>query len=378
LFGGIFSGGYTDVIAIRWRLQNFIKIAFSGIACERKNEVIKERQGGVSMPQHAGKLFDSRSQTGAGVYDGLSALMAAKWNFDFLWVSSFCCSAAVGLPDVGIIGVEEMLSTVRTVRRCTALPIVVDLDSGYGDAIKVYSVVEAMAGAGAAALCIEDNPLSKRCSLYGGYDRTLVTIEEHVTRVRAALEAVRNNGSDCKIIARTEALVAGLGIEEALRRTKAYADAGADAIFIQSLDATGDEVLTFAREWKRRTPIFIAPTRMPDIDKQQFFDAGISHFIFANHGLRAAYAAMDRVFGILSGAASSGVIEKEIAKVTEVGTLVGAQKIQDLEALLGIGNKSKIPHIVETSNFVHSKHPGLTSTFKVDRKAGTGCGLGKK
>jgi len=309
----------------------------------------KEKRDDVSGFRHAGNLFNGRSQVGAGVYDGLSALTAAKWNFDFLWVSSFCCSAAVGLPDVGIIGIEEMLSTVRTIHKCTSLPIVVDLDSGYGDAIKVYSVVEAMAEAGAAALCIEDNPLSKRCSLYGGYDRTLVSIKEHVTRIRAALEAVRNNGSNCKIIARTEALVAGMGVEEALRRAEAYADAGADAIFIQSLDATGEEALAFGKRWKCRTPIFIAPTRMPDINKKQFFEAGISHFIFANHGLRAAYAAMDRVFGILSKAASSGVIEKDIAKVTDVSTLVGAQRIQDLEALLGIGNKSGIPHLVETS-----------------------------
>jgi phosphoenolpyruvate phosphomutase len=119
-------------------------------------------------------LFNGRPQVGTGVHDGLSALIAAKWNFDFLWVSSFCCSASAGLPDVGIIGVDEMLTTVRTVYRCTPLPVVVDLDSGYGDAIKVYSVVQAMAQAGAAALCIEDNPLSKRCSLYGGYDRVLV------------------------------------------------------------------------------------------------------------------------------------------------------------------------------------------------------------
>ena len=68
-------------------------------------------------------LFDGQPKIGVGVYDGLSALVAAKWKFDFLWVSSFSCSAAAGLPDVGIIGVEEILATVRTVRRLTALQI---------------------------------------------------------------------------------------------------------------------------------------------------------------------------------------------------------------------------------------------------------------
>ena len=84
--------------------------------------------------------------------------------------------------------------------------------------------------------------------------------------MRAARAGVTQARSTCRIIARTEALVAGLGVTEALRRATAYADAGADAVFIQSVDSTGKEVLTFGREWKRRTPIFIAPTRMPLVE----------------------------------------------------------------------------------------------------------------
>jgi phosphoenolpyruvate phosphomutase len=330
------------------------------------NKIDSKGQGCVDGIKDAKTLFNGCSQVGTGVHDGLSALIAAKWHFDFLWVSSFCCSASAGLPDVGIIGVDEMLATVRVVHRSARLPIVVDLDSGYGDAIKVYSVVEAMVQAGAAALCIEDNPLSKRCSLYGGYDRVLVTIEEHVARIRSALEAVKASGRSTKIIARTEALVAGMGVEEALRRATAYADAGADAIFIQSMDATGNEILTFGRQWQRRIPVFIAPTRMPDTDKQVFFDAGISHFIFANHGLRAAYAAMDHVYGVLSQAPCSGVIEKEIAKVMEVASMVGAQKVRELETLLGIKpEKKKTPHIVTSSK----PQTGLTSIYEENKKA---------
>lgn len=283
---------------------------------------------------HVARLFTGPSRLGAGVYDGLSALLAAKWHFDFLWVSSFCCSAAAGLPDASIIGSEDILAVVRCVRRSVDLPIVVDLDSGYGDSVKVSYVVEAMARAGASALCIEDNPSSKRCSLYDGYDRSLVSIEEHIGRLRAAKAGVTEARSNCRIIARTEALVAGLGVEEALRRTTAYADAGADAVFIQSLDATGKDVLTFAREWQRRTPIFIAPTRMPQITKKEFFEAGISHMICANQGLRAAHAAMDRTFRILSEAAAPLAVEAEVSKVATVAALVGAQKVTDLETML--------------------------------------------
>ena len=298
---------------------------------------VHDREIGASRGTTAGqieRLFNGKPQLGAGVYDGLSALLAEKWTFDFMWVSSFCCSAAAGLPDAGLISPEDILNIVRCVHRCAALPIVVDLDSGYGDAIKVCHVVEAMAGAGAAALCIEDNPLSKRCSLYDGYDRALVSIEEHIARLRAAKVGISRAGSSCRLIARTEALVAGMGVDEALRRAHAYVDAGADGVFIQSLDATGREVLEFGREWKRRTPLFIAPTRMPTTTKTEFFGAGISHTMFANQGLRAAHKALDDTFRKLSQAECSLAVESEISTVKAVAAQVGAQRVTDLEAFL--------------------------------------------
>ncbi len=320
--------------------------------------------GGSTAPlahDDAARLFSGNSQIGVGVYDGLSALLAAKWGFDFVWVSSFCCSAAAGLSDVGIIGPDEILTVIRCVRRSVDLPIVVDIDSGYGDPVKAFHVVEAMGRAGAAAVCIEDNPISKRCSLYSGYDRSLVSVEDHVARLRAARAGVAKAGSTCRIIARTEALVAGLGVKEALRRVTAYADAGADGVFIQSLDSTGNEVLTFGREWCRQTPLFIAPTRLPHITKKQFFAAGISHVIFANQGLRAAHTAIDRTFRILAEAESPQSVEPEISTIAAVASLVGAQKVVELEALLA-GNGAP-PAILQ------KKQP-IKPTTQAARKSG--------
>jgi phosphoenolpyruvate phosphomutase len=189
-----------------------------------------------------------------------------------------------------------------------------------------------MVRAGATALCIEDNPTSKRCSLYPGARPALATVKDHVARLRAALEAVKATGSTCRIIARTEALVAQMGVAEAHARATAYANAGADAVFVQSLDASGEDVLAFARGWQRRTPIFIAPTRFPHVTKAEFISAGISHQIFANQGMRAAHAALERTFCALSGAASSLVVEAEISPVAAVAASVGAGKISELEA----------------------------------------------
>jgi phosphoenolpyruvate phosphomutase len=297
----------------------------------------KKNNGQSAHAEPAGdssNLFDGRFQVGIGVYDGLSALLAAKCKFYFMWVSSFCCSAAVGLPDAGIIGPEDILNVVRCVRRCVDAPIVVDLDSGYGDAVKVFHVIEAMARAGAAGLCIEDNPVSKRCSLYDGYARELASVEEHISRLRAATAGVKAARSNCKIIARTEALVAGQGVAEALKRAHAYADAGAHGVFIQSLDATGNEVLSFGRQWKRRTPLFIAPTRLPHVTRKDFEAAGISHSIFANQGLRAAHAAMDQTFGKLAQAESAECVVGGISSIATVANLVGAQEVVELEAML--------------------------------------------
>jgi phosphoenolpyruvate phosphomutase len=315
-------------------------------------------------PDHAGRLFSGRPQVGAGVYDGLSALLAAKWQFDFVWVSSLCCSASAGLPDAGIIGPEDILNVIRVVHRSVDLPIVVDIDSGYGDPVKVFHVVEAMARAGAAALCIEDNPSSKRCSLYEGYDRALVSAEEHTARVRAAQAGVAKARTNTRIIARTEALVAGLGVGEALRRAGAYADGGADAVFIQSLDSTGKEVLAFGREWRRRTPLFIAPTRLPQIPKTEFFAAGISHTIFANQGMRAAHAAMDRTYRILAASECSQPVESEISTVAAIAALVGAKQVVELEAYLAGKPAPPIAaHAEEPARLPAGTSPQITATL---------------
>ena len=287
----------------------------------------------VSAQDNLSRLLASRGQTGVGVHDGLSTLLASKYPFDFLWVSSFCSSAAMGLPDAGIIGAEEMLAMVRLVRRTSLLPIVVDLDAGYGDPLKIYNVVKEFVRAGASALCIEDNPTSKRCSLYDGYERTLVSPDEHCARVRAAKAAISSIAGSCIVVARTEAFLACLGVDEALQRVHAYVDAGADAVFAQSVDATGEEILQFCKGWNRRTPIFLAPTRISHIPKEELFAAGASHVIHANQGIRAAHAAMDRVFASLAVLPSSGGVENEISTVKKVASDVGADQIERLERL---------------------------------------------
>lgn len=293
------------------------------------------------MPESSGRhqpqvdqLMHATRAVGIGVYDGLSALLAARYNFDFVWVSGFSISASLGLPDVGIVGPDEVLSVVRTVRRVWPRPIVVDMDSGYGDAVKLHHVARDIVRAGATALCIEDNPVSKRCSLYDNVKRTLVSREQHAARIRAARQGVIAAALPAAVVARTEALVAGLGLTEALERANLYVSAGADAVFIQTLDPTGREILEFARRWMRRTPILVTPTRYPSIRNAHLFRAGISHVIFANHAVRAAHAAMSDAFSSLATASSSAELESLITPVARLAADVGKEHVEQFEQRL--------------------------------------------
>lgn len=286
----------------------------------------------VSPPtsdNHPAWISGHALRVGVGVYDGLSALAARIVEPDFLWLSSFSVAASLGRPDSGLIDATEMATLLRTVCASSPAPVVVDMDSGYGDPAKVALATELMSLSGAAAVCIEDNPLVKRSSLYRIEERILASPEEHCDRLAAARSAVRGS---CQIIARTEALVADLGVGEALRRAAAYVDIGADAVFIQAVKRDGGtELLEFCREWQKRTPVFIAPTRYPKLAAKEYLEAGVTHWIFANHAIRAAYRAVDETFHhvarLRNGASTD--IDADIASVAEIADLLGARAVGD-------------------------------------------------
>ncbi len=266
-------------------------------------------------------------RVGFGVYDGLSTLVAEKVDIDFLWLSSFCVSASLGRPDSGVLDVSEMATVVRTVATTTHYPLVVDMDSGYGDALKVSLAARMLEQSGASAVCIEDNPLVKRSSLYQVDDRILASVEEHEERLHAAR---RGMVSGCRLIARTEALVAGLGVGEALHRASRYVGAGADAVFVQATKPDdGKELLEFGRRWRHRTPMFIAPTRYPELCASDYTACGVTHWIFANQAIRAAYRAMDSTIRQVEKAKAGPApqLDDQIASVREIAGTLGARAV---------------------------------------------------
>jgi phosphoenolpyruvate phosphomutase len=273
------------------------------------------------------RLFGSMSQVGAGIYDGMSAILAESAVFDFLWLGSFSISASLGLPDAGLLDVADVKRVLTTARRVSSLPLVVDVEAGYGDDVRAFYAAEALMAAGATAVCLEDNGGPHRCSLYDGFPRTLNAVGDQCAKIAAMREAVAPYGGI--IIARTEAIVAGLGVEEALRRSEAYVSAGARAVFVQCVSPQGlDQLLSFSVHWNRRTPLFIAPTRYEQVERRAFHDAGATHYIYANQALRAAHHAIAEVYRQVMTSGTVANLETRLSGVSDVAADVDEGRIR--------------------------------------------------
>mgnify|MGYP001346009017 CR=1 FL=1 len=183
-----------------------------------------------TTPSRAARLRAALKKSGpllvAGAHNPLSARLVEEAGFDAIWASGFEISASQAVPDANILTFSENLEIARGIANAVEIPVIADCDSGFGNAVNVIRTIREYEAAGVAGICIEDNIFPKRCSFYSGSRRELVSVEEHAGKIRAAKAAQRD--PDTFIIARTEALIAGWGREEALRRARAYADAGAD------------------------------------------------------------------------------------------------------------------------------------------------------
>jgi phosphoenolpyruvate phosphomutase len=247
----------------------------------------------------------------------LSALLAEEAGFDGIWASGFELSALYGLPDVSLLGMTQHLEMVRAMADRSVLPIVADIDTGFGNALNVIHAVRHYERAGAAAVVIEDKTFPKVTSLVAGGRQELLRTEEFQGKIRAALDARRDR--DFLVIARTEALIAGLGEAEALRRAAAYEAAGADMILVHSKQKTPAEVESFVRAWTGRTPLVLVPTAYPDLMVERIKALGkVQMVIYGNHAIRAAVTAMQRVFARILRDGGIQHADKEIVSVDEI------------------------------------------------------------
>ena len=266
-----------------------------------------------------------------GAHDAISAKLIEAAGFPLVWASSFTVSAAQrAMADANLLTMTENLEVARHMNDAVSIPVIADCDNGYGNAINVIRTVEEYEKVGIAGISIEDNIFPKRCSLYPGIRRELATVEEHAGKIRAAKRTQRD--PDFVVIARTEALIAGWGMDEALTRARAYADAGADAILIHSKAPTAEEVLTFARLWDRPTRLVVVPTLYPDVRMEELEAAGVKLAIFANQVLRAAIKGMEGVLDILHRERHLAAVTSQIVPLEEVYRHVGVDELKASEA----------------------------------------------
>lgn len=264
-----------------------------------------------------------------GAHNGLTARLAEEAGFDAVWASGFEISASHGVPDANILTMSESLQAALGIQEACGLPVIADCDNGYGNAINVKRTVQDYERAGIAAICIEDNNFPKRCSFYTGVKRELVSPAEHAGKIRAAV-SVRTD-PDFLIIARTEALIAGLGMEEALLRAEAYAAAGADAILVHSKAKDPGEILEFGRRWDGRVPLVAVPTTYKAVRAGELREAGYRIVIYANQGLRAAVRAVRETLSKLRQAETASAVDGMIVPMDEIHRLVGVSHIQEDE-----------------------------------------------
>lgn len=265
----------------------------------------------------------------AGAHNGLSAALAERAGFDAIWASGFEISASFAVPDANILTMGENVAVAKGIDAATRLPVVADCDNGFGNAVNVIRTVREYEGAGIAAICIEDNVFPKRCSFYTGVRRELETIDEFTGKIRAAKREQRD--PDFAVIARTEALIAGWGMDEALRRARAYADAGADLCLIHSKAARPDEVLEFARRWDRRTPLVCVPTTYKSATADELHAAGFKVVIFANHGLRGAIKGMRAALQAIREGRRAAAADPHVVSLEDVYALVGVDEMNRQE-----------------------------------------------
>lgn len=262
----------------------------------------------------------------------LSAKLAGEAGFDGLWASGFELSALYGLADVSLISMTQHLEMTRAMVDCTSLPVVADIDTGFGNAINVIHAITLYERAGAAAVVIEDKSFPKVTSLVAEGRQELLRIEEFQGKIDAACAA--RNDKDFLIIARDEALIAGLGEAEALRRAAAYEEAGADMILIHSRQRTPHEVESFVRAWKGIVPIVVVPTAYPEMNADRILALKkIKMVIYGNHAIRAAVTAMKDVFTRIKADGGIHNVNKDIVTVEEIFRLQEMDLVKQREKL---------------------------------------------
>jgi 2-methylisocitrate lyase-like PEP mutase family enzyme len=260
-----------------------------------------------------------------GVYDGLSARIATAAGFEAIYCSGGAVARSTGVPDFGLLTMTEVLARLREVVDSTDLPVIADADTGYGNALNVIRTVREFEHLGAAAIHLEDQAAPKKCGHYSGQE--LISAEEMVQKLRAAIDTRR----EMLIIARTDAR-GQAGLEEAIRRGRMYADAGADIVFIEA-PTSREEIETIARSFTK--PLLInmfEGGRTPLIPAGELAAMGYRLMIVPSDLQRAAIRAMQVTAEALRRDGSSAAVRDQLAPFAERDAIVNLAGWTELDS----------------------------------------------
>jgi methylisocitrate lyase len=260
-----------------------------------------------------------------GAHNGVAALQAKAAGFEALYLSGAAMTASMGLPDLGIITVDEVCFFIRQVVRASGLPVLVDGDTGYGEAINVMHMVRNFEDAGAAAVQIEDQLLPKKCGHLN--DKKLADPHDMAAKIAAAAKSRRH----LFIIARTDAATTE-GIDGAVARAKLYVGAGADAIFPEAL--TSAEMFRAVAKALPGVPLLANMTefgRTPFFTAQEFEAMGYRMVIWPVSSLRAANKAQEKLYATLRGNGSAEAMISEMQTRAELYELIGLSAYEALD-----------------------------------------------
>ena len=278
-----------------------------------------------------------------GAHNALGAKLVSRAGFDAVWASGLEISTSYGLPDANILTMTDLLNAASSMNEAVDIPIIADCDTGFGNSNNVIHMVRKYESAGIAAVCIEDKLFPKVNSFITGRQE-LASIGEFVGKIMAGKNA--QSSKDFMLIARVEALIAGWGQDEALKRAHAYVEAGADAILIHSKAKDSGEIKRFCRLWDNRAPLVVIPTTYPMIHIDELKKLGIKMVIYANQGLRAAIKAMDQTFKEIKKTGALITVNDKIASLDDIFELQGMPQLKESEKLYLRGKEEVVKSII--------------------------------
>jgi len=267
-----------------------------------------------------------------GAYDALSAKLVETSGFDAIWAGSFAISATHALPDASILTMTDFLRVAENMVDSCNIPVIADCDTGFGGPANVSHTVKKYEKAGVAGMSIEDKIFPKQNSLLKNSIQKLLPEKDFVAKIIAAKESKKD--PNFMIIARTEALIAEKGMDEALRRANAYEKAGADAILIHSKKNTPNEIFEFSEKWNEGIPLVVVPTSYPSVKISELISRKIKMVIFANQSLRVAHYVISKALKEIIQNESLDEVKINMSSMEDIFNLQEMYKINDQEKMI--------------------------------------------